>query len=65
VKAVLRVKLSCGHWFDIGSLSEAEEKTRSTNCPQCGFKIVGIVEARRLRHPPNSKKKWVEGEKVL
>jgi len=62
---MLRVKLDCGHWFDIGSLSEAEEKTRSTNCPRCGFKIVGIVEARRLRHPPDSKRKWVEGERVL
>jgi len=65
VKAVLRVKLSCGHWFDIGSLSEAEEKTRSTNCPRCNYMVVGIVEARRLKHPANSKKKWVEGEKVL
>jgi hypothetical protein len=61
---MIRVKLACGHWFDVGFLTQEEESARSTSCPKCS-KVVGIVEARRLKHPPDSKKKWVEGEKVL
>jgi len=57
---MLRVKLSCGHSFETGKLSEAEEKTKSTICPKC-FKLTRIVEVVRLKHPPN----WVEGKKVL
>jgi predicted RNA-binding Zn-ribbon protein involved in translation (DUF1610 family) len=60
---MIRVKLTCGHWFETGALSRVEKRTRTTSCPKCG-EIVKIVEARRLKHPPGSRRKWVEGERV-
>ena len=59
---MIRVKLTCGHVFETGILSKEEEHTKSTICPVCG-KIAGIRSTHKLKHPPNSKIKWVEAER--
>ena len=61
---MLKVTLTCGHSFQTGVLTKEEKETKSTVCPICGYKIVGIVKAVKLKHPPNSKK-WIEGRRVI
>jgi len=60
---LIRVCLSCGHSFDVGFLSDEEAERGEAVCPICRASAE-IVEARRLVHPPDSKRRWVLGEAV-
>ncbi|MEM1995219.1 MAG: hypothetical protein QXW32_07120 [Nitrososphaerales archaeon] len=60
---MLRVYLRCGHTYEVGSLTEAEEKTGKTTCPTCRKK-TRIEKAHLLKHPNDSKRRWVEGEPI-
>jgi hypothetical protein len=59
----IRVYLSCGHRFEVGSLTEEEERSLLSICPTCR-RPSKIAKAVRLKHPDWSKKVWVEGESI-
>ena len=60
---MIGVYLLCGHIYEAGFLTQIEKETRLTVCPKCRQEVK-IIKAFERVHPPDSKKKWVDGAEI-